>query len=40
MTDWLKAMFGRMRVSTIVLIVAFVALFWVHQAFQPEPPRR
>ena len=37
MTDWLKAKFGRMRVSTIVLIVAFVALFWVHEAFQPEP---
>jgi hypothetical protein len=38
MTDWLKAKFGRMRVSTIVLVVAFVALFWVHEAFQPEPP--
>ena len=38
MTNWLKAKFGRMRVSTIVLIVAFVALFWVHEAFQPEPP--
>ena len=38
MTNWLKAKFGRMRVSTIVLIVAFVALFWVHEASQPEPP--
>jgi hypothetical protein len=37
MTDWLRARFGRMRVSTLVLIVAFIALFWVHQAFQPEP---
>jgi hypothetical protein len=36
-TDWLKAKFGRMRVSTLVLVVAFLALFWVHQAFQPEP---
>jgi hypothetical protein len=36
-TDWLRAKFGRMRVSTLVLIVAFIALFWVHQAFQPEP---
>jgi hypothetical protein len=36
-TDWLRAKFGRMRVSTLVLIVAFLALFWVHQAFQPEP---
>ena len=23
--------------STLVLIVAFVALFWVQQNFQPEP---
>jgi cytoskeletal protein RodZ len=39
MTDWFKArLLGRMRVSTIVLIVAFVALFWVNQTFQPEPP--
>ena len=38
MTNWLKAKFGRMRVSTIVLIVAFVALFWVHEASQSEPP--
>jgi hypothetical protein len=38
-TDWLKAkLLGRMRVSTLVLIVAFVALFWVNQTFQPEPP--
>jgi cytoskeletal protein RodZ len=36
-TGWLKAKFGRMRVSTIVLIVAFLALFWVHQNFQPQP---
>jgi hypothetical protein len=36
-TDWLKAKFGRMRVSTLVLVVAFLALFWAHQAFQPEP---
>ena len=31
MTDWLRAKLGRMRVSTLVLIVAFIALFWVHQ---------
>jgi hypothetical protein len=36
-TDWLRAKFGRMRVSTLVLIVAFLTLFWVHQAFQLEP---
>ncbi len=26
-----------MRVSTIVLIVAFLALFWVYHAFEPKP---
>jgi hypothetical protein len=37
-TDWLKAKIGgRMRVSTIVLIVVFLALFWVHETFQPQP---
>jgi cytoskeletal protein RodZ len=44
-TSWFKAkmaghgwpghLFGRMRTSTAALIVAFVALFWVHQTFQP-----
>lgn len=37
MTSWLKAKLGRMRVSTLVLIAAFLALFWVHQTFQPQP---
>ena len=37
MTSWLKAKFGRVRVSTIVLIVAFVALFWVYHNFEPKP---
>ena len=37
MTSWLKARFGRMRVSTVVLIVAFVALFWVYHNFEPRP---
>jgi hypothetical protein len=26
-----------MRVSTIVLIVAFLALFWVYHSFEPKP---
>ena len=30
----------RFRVSTVVLIVAFIALFWVQQTFQPEPAPR
>ena len=38
MTSWLKTKLGgRFRVSTVVLIVAFIALFWVQQTFQPEP---
>ena len=38
MTSWFKAKLGgRFRVSTIVLIVAFIALFWVQQTFQPQP---
>jgi hypothetical protein len=27
---------GRVRTSTAVLVIAFIALFWVHQTFQPE----
>ncbi len=38
MTSRFKAKFGRMRVSTLVLLVAFVALFWVDQTFQPPAP--
>jgi hypothetical protein len=37
MTSWFTAKFGRMRVSTIVLIVAFLALFWVYHNFEPRP---
>lgn len=28
---------GRMRTSTATLILAFIALFWVNQTFQPAP---
>jgi hypothetical protein len=28
---------GRVRTSTAALVVAFIALFWVYQTFQPEP---
>ena len=37
MSSWLKARLGRMRVSTVVLIVAFIALFWVYHNFEPRP---
>jgi hypothetical protein len=33
----LKARLGRMRVSTVILIVAFFALFWVYHNFEPRP---
>jgi hypothetical protein len=36
-TSWLKARLGRIRVSTVVLIVAFFALFWVYHNFEPRP---
>ena len=36
MRSWFKARLGRMRVSTIVLIVAFLALFWVYHNFEPR----
>ena len=37
MRSWFRAKLGgRFRVSTIALIVAFIALFWVQQTFQPE----
>lgn len=43
MRPWFKARLGRVRVSTAVLTVAFIVLFWVQQTFQPspapEPPR-
>jgi hypothetical protein len=32
----LSARLGRMRVSTLVLIVAFIALFWVYHNFEPR----
>jgi len=38
MTSWLKTKLGgRVRVSTAVLLIAFIALFWVQQTFEPEP---
>jgi hypothetical protein len=37
-TSWFKAKLGgRFRVSTVVLIVVFISLFWVQQTFQPQP---
>ena len=37
MRSWFKARLGRMRVSTVALIVAFLALFWVYHNFEPRP---
>ena len=32
----MKAKLGRMRASTLVLIVAFLSLFWVYHNFEPQ----
>ncbi|MDX1883892.1 hypothetical protein [Mycolicibacterium sp. 120270] len=37
MKSWFTARLGQFRVSTIVLIVVFLALFWVQQNVQPQP---
>lgn len=37
MRSWFTARLGQFRVSTIVLVIAFVALFWIQQNVQPEP---
>ncbi|GFG63905.1 hypothetical protein MKUB_13950 [Mycobacterium kubicae] len=31
---------GRVRTSTLVLIVAFLAVWWVYEAYRPEPPAK
>jgi hypothetical protein len=36
-SSWFKGRIGRIRVSTAVLAIVFIALFWVQQTFQPEP---
>ena len=38
MTSWFKAKLGRVRLSTVALVLAFIALFWVNQNYQPDPP--
>lgn len=38
MKNWFSARLGRARVSTLVLIGIFVALFWVYHNFEPRPP--
>ena len=36
MTSWLKVKLGgKIRVSTAVLLVAFIALFWVYHNLEP-----
>ena len=36
MTSWLKVKLGgKMRVSTAVLLIAFIALFWVYHNLEP-----
>jgi hypothetical protein len=36
---WPSHMFGgRIRTSTLLLIVAFLAVWWVYDTYKPEPP--
>lgn len=37
MKSWFTARLGQFRVSTIVLTVLFLALFWVQQNVEPQP---
>ena len=38
MKSWFTAKLGnRFRISTLVLVVVFLALFWVQQTFEPQP---
>lgn len=36
-TRFWRSRVGRLRTSTVVLIVAFFALWWLQQTYQPEP---
>jgi hypothetical protein len=37
-SDWLRfKLGGRMRVSTAILAIVFIGLFWVNQTFEPKP---
>ena len=36
---WPRYVFGgRMRMSTVALIVAFLAIWWLYETYQPSPP--
>lgn len=35
---WPGYLFGRIRTSTLVLIVAFLAVWWVYDTYRPQPP--
>jgi hypothetical protein len=35
---WSHLFGGRVRTSTFVLIVAFLAVWWVYDTYRPEPP--
>lgn len=38
---WPKYVFGgRMRTSTLVLLIAFFAAWWVYDTYRPEPPAK
>ncbi len=37
---WSHLFGGRVRTSTLVLIVAFLAVWWVYDTYRPEPPAK
>jgi len=37
---WSHLFGGRVRTSTFVLIVAFLAVWWVYDTYRPEPPAK
>ncbi len=37
---WSHLFGGRVRMSTFVLIVAFLAVWWVYDTYRPEPPAK
>jgi hypothetical protein len=37
---WSHIFGGRVRTSTFVLIIAFLAVWWVYDTYRPEPPAK
>lgn len=35
---WPGYLFGRIRTSTLVLIAAFLAVWWIYETYRPQAP--